>query len=437
MNVRRLLALLSSATLGAAIVGTPTPVQAHSTIYVGPGGGSGACKTPGAPYLTDGSADNVQIQNAVDSAASGDTINLCPGRYDITGEVNLGSKSLIIQGAGRERTQLDAKERDTRFFYAGNATITFKGLTMQNAHQSGYVGAIWGEGATNIIIQSSSFLNNYALDGMGVVFSRNGNISVVDSTFEHNYSDTEGDVYYGGGAINATGDSDPVTVTIRNSTFINNYSVGDGGAILSRGSLNITDSVFLNNESESNGGALAVYGDLRLTRSRFSGNITHDEGASSYVEGCTSLVATNNRFTDNHAVGFGSDGGAFNLDCDEEASILINKNTFSDNMADDAGAVLDEDNGSVVILTNNQIIGNYSGVASNLPEGGGAIWANRIRMTRNVFVRNTTAGCGGAVYISTTDYGSSRQNFFGSNKGEIGAPDTYNVCFGSDVYGVD
>ena len=425
---RSLAALLSSVLLGALFIGAPTSVRAGSTIYVGPGRGSGGCASP--DYQTDGTADNEQIENAVNTAASGDTIYLCAGSFDIADQVHFGSKNLTFQGAGKSRTILDAHERDTRFFNSDSPTVIFRDLTMQNANQSSYVGAIWGDDHADITIQRSAFLNNYAADGMGVVFSRRGNITVSDSSFVGNYSDSRGDLFYGGGAITASGEDSPdVSVTIRNSTFTGNYSVGDGGAILSRGSLSITNSIFVNNETEDDGGAIAVYGDLQVNSSSFSGNITHSEGASIYVECNTRMQVSGSTFNDNHAVGSNSDGGAFNIDCTDSAYILINRNIFSNNTADDAGGVLDEDSLNTLNITNNRFIKNSSKVENNLPDGGGAIWASYIRMTGNVFIGNTSEGCGGAVYVLVSDFGTARSNTYSANRGRVGGVREMNVCF--------
>lgn len=424
-------AVAMSALLSIALFAGPVSVYARSKIYVGQGGGSGGCASP--DFVTDGSSDSVEIQSAADAASSGDTIYLCAGNFDFTGEVNVGAKALAFQGAGRSKTILDAHERDTRFFGITDTTVTFSDLTMQNSYLSSgapWVGAIWGEGIANIIIHRSAFIDNYALNGMGVIFSRSGDITVSDSLFRGNYSDT-GDDYWGGGAITADNAFGGADVVISNSSFVNNFAVSPGGAVLSRGSLSIANSNFLGNESLSDGGAVAVFGDLKVIGSRFLGNISHDEGAGVFITGCNRMTASGNTFKANHAVGLGSDGGAFNIDCNLFASLLVNRNSFIDNIADDAGGVIDEDSGSLLVVTDNRFIGNYSGVTDNFPEGGGAIWANDIRMTGNVFVRNSTAGCGGAVFIAGTDHGTTRRNFFGSNKGAFGEPKTWNVCFGS------
>ncbi len=419
---RSLAALLSSVLLGALFIGAPTSVRAGSTIYVGPGRGSGGCASP--DYQTNGSADNAEISSAADEAVSGDTIFLCAGTFHFNEQVVLdvvaAGNNLTFQGAGKGVTVLDADGSTTRFFHAQDVSLTFRDLTMQNGSSGDYVGVVWGEGTTNFNIQRSAFKNNYASSGMGVIFSRNGSITVTDSIFDSNYSDGS-DYEYGGGAIQARGET--ALVTVRNSVFTNNYSTTYGGAIQAYGPVVISGSTFIDNESDDDGGAIAVYGDLQVSGSKFSGNITHSEGASIYVECNTRMQVTGSIFNGNHAVGNSADGAAFNIDCDSDSDILINRNIFSNNTAGDNGGAIDEDAGELMVVTNNRFIKNSSG------DDGGAIWANYIRMTQNVFIGNTSEICGGAVYVDETDFGTARSNTYSANRGRVGGVREMNVCF--------
>ena len=426
MLKRSLLAAISSVMLTALLVATPAPARAGSTIYVGPGGGSGSCASPA--YEIDGSEDNAEITAAAVFAANLDTIYLCAGTYRFNEQVNLSAvadgKSLTFQGAGRTRTILDATGANSRFFFASDVSLTFRDLTMRNAHTDSFAGAVWGENTTNITIERSAFIDNYADSGMGAIFAREGTVSVASSLFDGNHSDSFDDVW-GGGAINAHGDNAVVFIT--NSVFTDNYSVRPGGAIKVNGPLVISGSKFLNNESEEDGGAISAYDDLRMTASSFSGNITHGEGASVYVE-CDEFVdVSRSTFIGNHAVGEGADAGALNIDCNEsEVDISFDRNTFSRNTADDAGGAIDEDNGNLMVFSNNRFIRN-----SSTDQGGGAIWANYIELSRNTFTGNTSLACGGAMYVDNSDYGTSRGhgNRYSGNRSR-GSSRYADVCFG-------
>jgi predicted outer membrane repeat protein len=432
MLKRSLLAAISSVMLTALLVATPAPARAGSTIYVGPGGGSGGCASP--DYETNGSSDNLEIFEAAAFAANLDTIYLCAGTYHFSAQVDLGEaadgKSLTFQGAGRTRTILDATGANSRFFIASNVTLTFRDLTMRNAHTDSFAGAVWGEHTTNIIIERSAFIDNYADSGMGAIFAREGTVSVTSSLFDGNHSDSFGDVW-GGGAINADGDN--AVVYIANSVFTGNYSVRPGGAIKVNGPLVITNSTFNNNESEEDGGAISAYDDLRMTASSFTENITHSEGASVFVE-CDEFVdVSTSKFVGNHAVGYGSDGGAFNIECiNSEVDISFDRNTFSRNTADDVGGAIDEDSGNLMVFSNNKFLRNSSKSQGSFPDGAGAIWASYIQLSRNTFTGNTSLACGGAIFVAGSDYGTSRGhgNRFSGNRGR-GSSRYADVCFGN------
>ena len=420
---RSLAAMISSAILTALLVAAPSPARALSAIYVGPGGGSGECASP--DYLIDGSSDDAEIADAANSATSGDTIYLCAGTYHFGVEVYLpGGKNLIFQGAGRTRTVLDASGINSRFFYTSDASLTFRDLTMQNAWVDYYVGAVWGEGATNITIERSAFIDNYSRNGMGAIFSRSGTISVSNSLFDGNYSDSLGDTY-GGGAIHAGGDD--AVVFISNSEFVNNYSVRPGGALSIHGPLVINNSKFENNESEEDGGAISAYDDLRITASGFTGNVTHEEGGSVYVECDEFIDVSRSTFVGNHAVGTRADGGALNIACiNPWVDLSFDRNTFTKNTAGDAGGAIDEDSGNLMVFSGNKFTRNSS------IDNGGAIWANVIELSRNIFTSNTTSGCGGAVFVSGTDFGTAREgrNRYSGNRAR-GNSRYADVCFGN------
>jgi len=424
---RAFVAALSSALLFTLLIATPASTRALSTIYVGPGGGSGSCASP--DFDINGSSDNSEIAEAAASATSGDTIYLCAGTYHFGAEVILaevaGGKSLIFQGAGKSRTILDATGANSRFFHASDVTLTFRDLTMQNARAENWVGAVWGEGTTHIIIERSAFINNYAPFGIGAIFSREGTVSVTSSLFQGNYSGYLESEYWGGGAITVNGDDAVVFIT--NSMFNNNYSARPGGAINSRGPLVINNSTFMNNESEEDGGAISAYDDLRITASSFTGNVTYEEGGSVYVE-CDEFVdVSRSTFAGNHAVGAGADGGALNIRCiNPWVDLSFDRNTFTKNTAGDDGGAIDEDSGNLMVFSGNKFTRNSS------IDNGGAIWANVIELSRNIFTSNTTSGCGGAVFVSGTDFGTAREgrNRFSGNRAR-GNSRYADVCFGT------
>ncbi len=135
----------------------------------------------------------------------------------------------------------------------------------------------------------------------GGAISSRGTVNITNSTVTDNQAN-------GGGAIENLGG----TVTITGSTVSNNQA-GQGGAIDNQlATLNVTNSIFSGNQSRgSSGGAILNNGTATITGSTFTGNTTTGNGGAIYNE--SSLTVTNSTFNGNQA-GFGymytGEGGA-------------------------------------------------------------------------------------------------------------------------------
>lgn len=107
--------------------------------------------------------------------------------------------------------------------------------------------AIVNEG--HLSVNATTFTDNHSEGDGGAIVNRGGTVVVEASTFTENTSATGSD----GGAI-AT---ERGTVTVRNSTFAENASGGDGGAIDNEnGALTVTNATFFRNTSSRSGGAI-------------------------------------------------------------------------------------------------------------------------------------------------------------------------------------
>jgi hypothetical protein len=161
-----------------------------------------------------------------------------------------------------------------------------------------------------------------------------GPLSIVNSTFEGNQAIEEAEltlVGIGGGAIATAnlimfqivqGGTDEVEeafaifdrdtwLNIANSTFTDNVSVNDGGAVLSYGKTSISRTTFTNNDlsgADGAGGAIAVAGELSLSYSKLVGNSASSGGAVALLDDFNGgHVLTRNTFTSNVAT---DQGGA-------------------------------------------------------------------------------------------------------------------------------
>lgn len=178
-------------------------------------------------------------------------------------------------------------------------------------------------------INNSTFINNQATQMGGVILSQTFQsnssskatviVNIDNSTFIGNTANS-------GGVIYASGSS---TVTINNSSFVNNSatgqydattpSAGSGGGIYSYGASVIIDNSYFENNTASNGGAIFndYANDIQITNSTFIANEAKNGGAlymyTNQVYGHESYVE-NSTFKNNKAECFGDAIYAYDLD---------------------------------------------------------------------------------------------------------------------------
>lgn len=217
---------------------------------------------------TCNSSGTGSLPAVVTAAIAGDTIVFdldCPatGPITLTTQITIG-KNLTIDGTGR--TVVVSGGNTTRHFTVNNTfTLSLANLTLQNGNP----------GVSN---PGGSINNNGTLNVTGCTFSNNvgGGTSSTD----------------GGGAIHNNGTG--TTLTVVNSTFASNRTVGsgDGGAIRNVLSPNvtITGSTFTNNTSAS-GGAIRMTGTVAIANSTFTGN-RGTGGAGTFLLGTGAVTLT-------------------------------------------------------------------------------------------------------------------------------------------------
>lgn len=443
-RLTRLIAVASSSVLVLTILAAaPAAVRAGTTAYIGDGTGSGECDTP--DYLTDGSADDVEFNTAVD-AEDGDIENIlyvCPGTYDIEEQIDVPGALTIESVAGAAATVLDSDGASRILQLDGDVII--RGLTFKNGSAlvvSG--GAILSDNLGDLTVEDSVFINNQGFTGgaiyvNGVIIIRSstftGNIAsgaggavhaaddldlVIDSEFSGNTSGGYGGAIYVDNDV-LDMDSDGQSGFI-NSTFSGNESTGDGGggAIWLDEDLEasavILGSEFLNNTvADGYGGAVRIYDAYgSVSDNTFTGNSAADGGGALHVEGDLDAAMSSNIFEGNEA----QDGGAVQIDDDFLIDAVITQNTFLNNVGDDGGAI-DFDGLVAGTISRNKFIGNYA------TGDGGAIDADDIVastvITRNTFLRNTSEDDGGALWLdddtgNESDLAVIRGNMFRSNR---------------------
>lgn len=280
-----------------------------------------------------------RIQEAINVAASGDTILVAPGIYHEFGTVNLLSKNLTI--AGSPATPADTiidmvnwGEHVMQITGGQNATTVIEGFTLKNGWS---VSAFPNDRGAGLYCDNSSPI------------IRNCIITANQAT-------------NGGGFYTNLG-----VPQFFDCQFIGNSAVNGGAAYLNATTTNFTDCTFVNNSVGNVGGAIrqatvaGVY-----TRCEFTGNSAVNGGAMDMAGGATAgMTYRDCVFTSNNASGV---GGAVQLATPTNTIINWINCVFFDNAATGNG-------GAVHVLgrgdfTNCSLSGNTTGGGG----GGGAIY---------------------------------------------------------------
>ncbi len=291
-----------------------------------------------------GSVDTNQIslRSAViaANATTNATISLGAGTYQLTipgdnndrqfvsfdptiGDLNVNASGTTIQGAGAASTTIQQTTGADRVIVvnatdAANVVFTLSGVTVTGGRETengGNIGAgaIFTGGPSNTTnITNCVFLNNRILQGTssgslggGALATTGGDLNVTGCTFGGtNASDPNVSITSGGAISYDSSDfvhnSLTGTLTVQNSTFINNQANGGGGgggaitisdSNLSTATANISGCTFTGNQSAVGGGAIiAQSGTLNVTASTFLNNHANSSGGAIYGSGVANSV---------------------------------------------------------------------------------------------------------------------------------------------------
>lgn len=328
---KKLAVMAMTAVMGNLIPLVSVPVWGQTTWNV-PGDGSNACTTANPSCNT--------IQQAVDAASSGDTIDIAAGAF----QENVGiSKNLILQGAGADNTVVEGIQNGAPVFAVGSATVTIEGMTIENG--MGTLGGGISSFSSAVDVNNCIISNNTVV--MGGVFPGQGGGILIDgeSTMNINNSIISGNMAdIGGGIIN-----DGV-LTITDSTLSSNGAQGRGGGIFNGGTVTVTSSTISSNSAEVGGGGIYNNnGTVTISNSTINGD-SANQGGGIFNEGM--MTITNSTISENTA--FEGGGGIFNNGGTVQLSSSIVANTPSGG----------DCSGSITSLGYNLESGNSCGLTS-------------------------------------------------------------------------
>ena len=359
---------------------------------------------------------------------------------------------------------------------AENGTLKIDGATFTNndSHDGGgFGGAIWNTGEAEIknsvfeeniatsggavggskdstgvlTIENSTFKNNHAnADGGAIAAFKS--LTITDSLFKNNtalYSkDEEGDLVaassgenpIGGGALALGAVSDTAIASISGTTFKENKSGLNGGAIGTRLAKKIGDDWTLDGGKNANSAKLDIAATFEDNYAKRSGgaiyNTFYADNALDKGEGVTIAGV----FDDNEA---GYHGGAIyndgDLDANEKGAVMtINGATFTDNEAGDSGGAIY--NTGKLVINGGLFEDNESGVWAGAIYNSGSTDKKDLLMKnteqrqtagdltiKDAIFRNNSAKYAGALAAGTSAQNTYIENtvFEGNEADEIGA----------------
>ena len=286
---------------------------------------------------------------------------------------------------------------------ATSADVTFKNLTFLNNSTTLAGGAVLfnNNAGAKVTFDNCNFTGNTVANaaGGGALFFANGELNIIDSSFENNTSIDEA------GAINGVSG----TITITNTLFKSNSAATKGGAIYSsNANFTITGSTFYDNATTNTSGQTG--------------------GAAFYVAGVNSTNSiTNCTFFENTiALPNNQDYGAIRTD---NGNTTVSNSLFYDNKTNNGdGAPSDWGSGPNGTQTFNTSIAQWiSTNVDNQDEGAGSITGLKggggtpADLASSNLTFNATSGY---VEYNNVEEGTDSPIDFGSDGNDVGAWDS-------------
>ena len=303
--------------------------------------------------------DYVTVQSAVDSARSGDTIKIGAGTY--FENVLIDQKSLILVGAGEDKTTIDGRFRAPVLTIGVQGegedlgrSVTLVGMTI--THGRGTVGGGIHVFSERLDVQYCIIASNFATEsGGGIGFQTDLAATITHTVITHNRAPIGGgikvdsetrvvitqstvarntaDVQGGGLEL-----GEAASATIKDTTFSDNASRGPGGGIfvgtgIPDATLTLTNSAFVENTAVTNGGGIYEAGRLVGEHTVIARNTAgRDGGGMRVVEGFHASVRLNDVFVIQNTAG--RRGGGILSDL----PLSLTNTAVQDNHPDDCSA---------------------------------------------------------------------------------------------------
>ena len=291
------------------------------------------------------------LREAIDVAASGDTVVVPAGTYTLTlGTELIIRESILLTGDRPSLTIIQGATSSgaatSRVFKVNSGEVVISGVTIRHgksligsgvggggiaifggsvtianssvhANTADRAGGIWNASGGTLTLTDSSVNDNSGKTAAAII--NDGTMTLSKSTVSGNTGHSFGTIWNTGTLIvnrstvsdntvtNVTGgilNKDPGTLTINKSTISGNSSPnGNGGGINNNGqpsSLNLVSSTVSGNSARS-GGGIANFGTATITNSTITGNVATDNAGGLNVIGTATADLTNTIIAGNTA----------------------------------------------------------------------------------------------------------------------------------------
>ena len=271
------------------------------------------------------------------------------------------------------------------------STVFIKNCDFE-ANAANFGGAIFSELNSNIIISNSNFSHNQARGctsgycaGGAILVNERGSMTVANSTFLNNTSDFDGGMAV---IINAT-------LRVSHSRVFKNTANKYGGALgaFRNSSFSLLEGTFLyDNKAELDGGAVYLHkSNLTINHSEISYNNARHNGGAIYVTHNSSIILNNCNLTGNRAPE--GNGGA--LHGQNHSTVTTNKCEFDSNVAK-SGGVVQVNIHSVLHIVNSHFSDNSASVDGGIAH---VHTESMVYIKHCNFIDNQADYSGGAVFV--------------------------------------
>ena len=357
-------------------------------------------------------SDTIGLDQSVDNAVSGDTIQIDSGTFYLI-ETLAPQTGVTIVGAGAGSTILDGIGKYQIMYVSPGVTVALSGLTLQNG-TAGNGGGLDNAGTvtlTNCTLSGNTATNN----GLGGgIFNdgtqKGGLMTLTGCTLSGNSVAGLGG---GGGLANEDG-----TVTLTNCVLSGNTAGGGGGVWNFSGTVTLSGCTFTQNS--------AIYSGYAGSGNSYGGAVMNLQGGTVTLSQCALTQNTARRgigggvynaaggvtlsrcaLTQNSATGdalgeFGSGGGFYNLD-----KATLTACTLSGNTAAGSGGISNGNNATLTLtectFTGNTAPGGRDNYGELVGGGGGGLGnGGTATLTECTFTGNTAAVRAGGLVNSGT-----------------------------------